>query len=77
MDLQKAFDAVVHQILLEKLNHYGICGISNDWFKSYLCNCSQYVPINGYESSLAAINCGDPQGSILGPLLFLLYQGSN
>ena len=49
VDLQKAFDTVDHQILLEKMNHYGIRGVSNDWFKSYLSNCSQYVSINGYE----------------------------
>ena len=73
MDLQKAFDTVEYQILLGKSNHYGICGVSNDWFKSYLSNHSQYVSINGYESGLAAINCGVPQGSVLGPLLFVLY----
>ena len=73
VDLQKAFDTVDHQILLAKLNHYGIRGVSNDWFKSYLSNHNQYVSINGYESGLAAINCGVPQGSVLGPLLFLLY----
>ena len=73
VDLQKAFDTVDHQILLAKLNHYGICGVSNDWFKSYLSNRNQYVSINGYESGLAALNCGVPQGSVLGPLLFLLY----
>ena len=71
--LQKAFDTVDHQILLAKLNHYGIRGISNDWFNSYLSNHHQYVSINGYESGLAAINCVVPQRSILGPLLFLLY----
>ena len=60
MDLQKAFDTVDHHILLSKLNHYGIRGVSNDWFKSYLSNRSQYVCINGYDSVLAAINCGDP-----------------
>ena len=73
VDLQKAFDTVGHQILLAKLNHYGIRGVSNDWSKSYLSNRNQYVSINGYESGLAAINCGVPQGSVLGPLLFLLY----
>ena len=73
VDLQKAFDTVDHQILLAKLNHYGIRGVSNDCFKSYWSNHNQYVSINGYESGLAALNCGIPQGSVLGPLLFLLY----
>ena len=73
VDLKKAFDAVEHQILLTKLNHYGIRGVLNDWFKSYLSNRSQYVSINGYESGFVAINCGVPQGSVLGLLLFLLY----
>ena len=72
LDLQKAFDTADHQILLAKLNHYGILGVSNDYFKSYLSNCHQYVSVNGYVSGLAAINCGIPQGSVLGPLLFLL-----
>ena len=71
--MQKAFDTVDHQILLAKLNHYGIHGVSNDWFKSYLSNRNQYVYINGYESTLPVINCGVPQGSALRPLLFLLY----
>ena len=74
VDLQKAFDTVDHQILLAKLNHYAICGVSNDRFKSYLSNCNQYVSINGYDSSIAIINCGVPQGPVLGPLLFLLYR---
>ena len=73
VDLQKAFDTVDHQILLAKLSHYGIRGVSNDWFKSYPFNHSHYVSINGYDSGLAAINSGVPQGSVLGPLLFLLY----
>ena len=73
VELHKLFDTVDHQILLAKLNHYGIHGVSNDWFKSYLSNRNQYVSINGYESSLAVINCGVPQGPVLRPLLFLLF----
>ena len=65
VDFQKAFDTVDHQILLTKLNHYGIRGVSNDWFKSYLSNPNQYISINGFGSGLAAINCGVPQGSVL------------
>ena len=73
LDLQKAFDTVDHQILLEKLNHYVIRGDSNDWFKSCLSNRNQYVFLNGFASGLNTINYGVPQGSVLGPLLFLLY----
>ena len=73
VSLQKAFDTVDHQILLAKLKHYSICGVSNDWFKSYLSNHNQYVSINDYDSGLPAINCGIPKGSVKGPLLFLLY----
>ena len=70
VDLQEASDTVDHRILLAKLNHYGIHGVSNNRFKSYLSNRNQYVSINGYESFLAVINCGVPQGSFQGPLLF-------
>ena len=71
VNLQKAFDIVDHQkILLTKLNHYGIRGVSHDWFKSYFSNRNQYVSINGFDSGLAAINCGIPQGSVLGPFYF-------
>ena len=73
VDLQKAFDTVEHDILLSKLEHYGIRGLANDWFKSYLSNRKQYVSINGYDSNLADVKFGVPQGSVLGPLLFLIY----
>ena len=73
VDLQKAFDIVDHEILLSKLDYYGIQGISNNWFKSYLSNCTQFVSINGYDYGLAEINFGVHQGSVLRPLLFLLY----
>ena len=74
VNLPNVFDPVDHQILLAKLNLYGIRGVLNDWFKSYLSNCSQYVSISGYDSGLAAIKCGLPPRSVLGPLLFLLYM---
>ena len=64
------FGTVDHQILLTNLDYHGISGISNKWFKSYLCNRKQ---LNGYDSELAEINCGLPQGTVLGPLLFLIY----
>ena len=73
VDFQKAFDTVDHHILLKKLEYYGVRGISNKWVASYLSNRKQFVSINGYKSNLADVKCGVPQGSILGPLLFLIY----
>jgi hypothetical protein len=73
LDFAKAFDTVNHDILLKKLYGFGIRGLSLEWFKSYLDNRKQYVKINNVESSLQIISCGVPQGSTLGPLLFLIY----
>ena len=64
---------VNHDILIAKLDHYGIRGVANDWFSSYLKNRSQFVSILGYDSSTKPVNHGVPQGSVLGPLLFLIY----
>ena len=73
IDLKKAFDTVDHNILLSKLNHYGIRGIFHDWFKSYLSNRKQTVCLDGIISEKESTSCGVPQGSVLGPLLFLIY----
>ena len=73
VDLQKAFDTVDYKFLLHKLEYYGIRGICNDWLKSYLSDRKQFVSINGYNSDLMPVDCGVPQGSVLGPLLSLIY----
>ena len=73
VDLRKAFDTVNHEILLNKLEHYGVRESILKWFQSYLFDCKQFVSFNGESSGLLVNNCGVPQGSVLGPLLFLLY----
>ena len=73
VDFQKAFDTVNHEILLSKLEHYGFRGVINDWFRSYLTDRKQKVVINGFESQNKIMNHGVPQGSVLGPILFLIY----
>jgi hypothetical protein len=80
LDLTKAYDVLNHQILLDKLKKYGIRGLANKWFQSYLSNTTQFVEISRHRTysketfliSLGRIG-GVPQGSILGPRLFLLY----
>ena len=73
IDLSKAFDTVDHQILISKLNNYGVKGKNLSWFKSYLENRKQYLNYSNDVTNLAQIKCGVPQGSILGPLLFFIY----
>ena len=72
IDLEKAFDTVSN-ILLEKLNQYSITGNSNDSFRSFLSDGTQFVSINGFNSDYKTVKYGVPHGSVLGPLLFLIF----
>ena len=72
LDLKKAFDTANHRILLKKMEHYGFRGVSLKWFSNYLSNRKIFVTLNGEDSSPKPLSIGVPQGSVLGPLLFLL-----
>ena len=74
LDLSKAFDTLDHKILLSKLNYYGVKGTALKWFESYLTNRTQYVIYESTKSHKLTITTGVPQGSVLGPLLFLIYM---
>ena len=73
LDLKKAFDTVHHDVLLSKLSLYGMQESAYDWFKSYLNSRTQKCVVNGSLSKVCSLGCGVPQGTILGPLLFLIY----
>ena len=73
LDLKEAFDTVKHDILLSKMNLYRIQGIALDWFRSYLTNRTERCLVNGSLSRICSLKCGVPRGTILGPLLFLIY----
>ena len=71
--LKKAFDTVNHDLLIDKLEYYGIRGIAREWLNSYLKYRKQFVQLDEYASTLLCVTCGVPQDSILGPKLFILY----
>ena len=73
LDFSKAFDTLNHTVLIQKMYKYGIRGVCLKWFENYLSNRKQYTIFNNVVSDESSINCGVPQGSVLGPLLFLLY----
>lgn len=73
LDLSAAFDTVDHRSLLDRLSQrFGIAGNALEWFRSYLYNRHQVVKVNSHESTYRELRCGLPQGSVLGPILFLL-----
>ena len=74
LDLKKAFDTVDHDILIKKLSYYGLNGKELSLLQSYLTNRSQCCSVSGKVSNFSSISCGVPQGSILGPLLFIIYM---
>ena len=73
LDLSKAFYTVNDKILLEKLKAYGIQSENLKWFRSYLSNRKQFILCNDFKTKMKIVKCGVPQGSILGPLLFLIF----
>ena len=73
IDLKKAFDTIDHELLIQKMDRYGIRGVGLNWIKSYIEKRKQFVQIGEYKSTSLDITCGVPQGSILGPKLFILY----
>ena len=77
LNLSKAFDLINHNLLLKKLEIYGLTESTLGWFKSYLSMRKQAVAVNGTASEFLDISCGVPQGSILGPLLFITFMNDS